>query len=146
MREISHILRKAYLDLLNPLAVDGVIIPIFDERVNPKSTIPTLKGGKVFVIIKDQNEAETTNNQCNYRKTATVTLDIVARYPLNVGSKLTTELISDEIQQKVREGIQMADFQVLATRLDFSRNTIENGDTDTIYRKIIAFNHTINQQ
>ena len=40
MIETSHLLRKAYLDLLNPFIIEGITIPIFDNLVNPKITIP----------------------------------------------------------------------------------------------------------
>lgn len=150
MREVSHHLRKAYLDLLNPLTVEGVVIPIFDERVNPKITIPTFKGGKSYVLIRDQNEVETTNHQCSFRKTATISLDIICKYPLNVGSKLSTELISDAIQQVINtfnsQAVTFAGFQVFNTRLETSRNIVENGDTETAYRKILVFSHSIYEQ
>ena len=149
MKEISHILRKAYLDLLNPLTIDEIIIPIFDERVNPKSQIPTYKGGRCYVLIRDQNEVETTNSQCTFRKTASITLDIITKYPLNVGGKLASELISNAIQEKVNTfnqiSFEMEDFQVLSTRLEFSRNITENADTETAYRKILGFSHSIYQ-
>lgn len=147
MKEVSHHLRKAYLDLLSNLTIDSTIIPIFDERINPKVSIPTFKGAKAYILITDQNEVETTNHQCTFRKTATLTLDIITKYPLNVGSKLSTELISDQIQQIIHtfnnQNVNFDGFQVLNTKLEFSRNIIENGDTETVYRKILAFSHSI---
>jgi len=148
MKEISYRLRDAYATLLNPLTVESVVIPIFDERVNPKSVIPTFKGGKAYILITDQNEVETTNNQCTFRKTATIALDIVTKYPLNIGGKIASELISNAIQEIVLNGvgiqsIAIPEFQVLTTRLEFSRSFIENGDTETAYRKLLVFTHSI---
>jgi len=149
MKEISHIIRKAYLDLLKPLTLDSMYVPVFDERVNPQVQIPTYKGGRCYVLIRDQNEVETTNSQCTFRKTASITLDIVTKYPLNLGGKLTSELISNEIQQKINTfnqiSFEMEGFQVLSTKLEFSRNITENGDTETAYRKILGFSHSIYQ-
>lgn len=148
MKEVSYRIRDAYTTLLNPLTVASITIPIFDERVNPKSTIPTLKGGKAYVLITDQNEVETTNNQCSFRKTVTIALDIITKYPLNVGGKIASELIADKIQQIILSGvgiqaIYIPEFQVLSSRLEMSRAMIENGDTETAYRKLLVFSHTI---
>lgn len=148
MKEVSYRIRDAYTTLLNPLTVASITIPIFDERVNPKSTIPTLKGGKSYVLITDQNEVETTNNQCSFRKTVTITLDIITKFPLNIGGKIASELIADKIQRIVLSGvgiqaIYIPEFQVLSSRLEMSRAMIENGDTETAYRKLLVFSHTI---
>lgn len=147
MKEISHRLRKAYYDLLNPFVIEGVTIPIFDQRVNPETTIPTYRGGNTYVLITNQTEVETTNNQCTFRKQASITLDIVTKYPLNHGGSLASELISDAIQQEVHlklsNPIAFTGFQVLSTKLEFSRAMIENGDTQTAYRKLLAFSHSI---
>ena len=148
MKEVSYRIRDAYTTLLNPLTVASITIPIFDERGNPKSTIPTLKGGKSYVLITDQNEVETTNNQCSFRKTVTITLDIITKFPLNIGGKIASELIADKIQQIILSGvgiqaIYIPEFQVLSSRLEMSRAMIENGDTETAYRKLLVFSHTI---
>jgi hypothetical protein len=149
MKEISHLLRKAYLDTLSPLTVEGSFIPIFDELVNPNSSTGNIQGATAYVIIRDQNEVETTNSQCTFRKTASITLDIVTKYPLNRGGKLASELISNEIQQKINTfnqiSFEMEGFQVLSTKLEFSRNITENGDTMTAFRKILGFSHSIYQ-
>ena len=147
MKEISYRLREAYLTLLNPFIVESVTIPIFDERVNPNKAIPTYRGGQAYILITDQNEVETTNNQCTFRKTATIALDIVTKYPLNFGGKLASELIANAIQEEINllnsNTISFNGFQVLSTRLEFSRSFIENGDTETAYRKLLVFNHSI---
>ena len=147
MKEVSHLLREAYLTLLQPLSVEGVTIPIFDERVNPNATIPDYRSGKAYVLITDQNEVENTTNRNNLTKAATISLDIITKYQLNSGGKLASELISNEIQQQVRvllsNPITISGFQVQFTRLEFSRGFVENGSTQTVYRKLLVFNHKI---
>ena len=148
MKEISYRLREAYATLLNPVIVESITIPVFDERVTPTAVIPTFKGGKAYILITDQNEVETTNNQCTFRKTATIAFDIITKFPLNYGGKISSELIANEIQEIVLNGvgvqsISMSGFQVLSTRLEFSRAFIENGETQTAYRKLLVFNHSI---
>lgn len=104
-------------------------------------------GGKAYILITDQNEVETTNNQCTFRKTVTIALDIVTKYPLNFGGKIASELIANAIQEQVSllnsNAVSFSGFQVLNTRLELSRSFIENGDTETAYRKLLVFNHTI---
>lgn len=147
MKEISHRLRLAYLTLLEPLIVEGVTIPIFDGRVPSGANIPVYRDSDAYILITDQNEVETTENRCNLKKLATISLDIVTKYPLNQGGSLASELISDAIQQAVRVNLQnpiaFPEFQVISTRLEFSRNFVENGQTETAYRKVLAFSHNI---
>lgn len=147
MKEVSHLLRQAYADLLTPLTVEGVVIPVFDERVNPNATIPTYRDGKAYVLITDQNEVENTTNRNNISKACTISLDIVTKYQLNSGGKLASELISNEIQQIIRvlltNPVTIAGFQVMLTRLELSRSFVENGSTETAYRKLLVFNHKI---
>jgi len=147
MKEVSHLLRKAYLDLLSPLTVNSVIIPIFDERVNPNKAIPSFMGGIAYVLVTDQNESENTSNRNNLSKAATISLDIITKYDLNSGGKLASELISNEIQQQIRilldNPITISGFQIMFTRLEFSRGFVENGSTETAYRKLLVFNHKI---
>lgn len=150
MKEISTILRNAYRTLLNPLIVDGIIIPIFDTIVPNSATIPTFKGGKAYVLITDQNEVETTNTRCNFKKEASITFDIVVKFPVGSGGNTASELISNTIQEAVKSinvsVINMGtEFQVLNTKLEFSRNLIDQGQTLTAFRKIVTFTNTVYQ-
>jgi hypothetical protein len=151
MIETSHLLRKAYLDLLNPFIIEGVTIPIFDNLVNPAIAIPNYKGGDCYIIVLDQNEVETSNNDCSQRTTSVISLDIVTKYPLNVGGVLASELISSKIQTLVNtlEGqsinINLANIQVLGTSLINSRSFSDQGLNLTIYRKRLTFQHSIYQ-
>jgi hypothetical protein len=152
MIETSHLLRKAYLDLLNPFIIEGVTIPIFDNLVNPAITnIFKYKGADCYIIVLDQNEVETSNNDCSQRTTSVISLDIVTKYPLNVGGVLASELISSKIQTLVNtlEGqsinINLANIQVLGTSLINSRSFSDQGLNLTIYRKRLTFQHSIYQ-
>jgi hypothetical protein len=66
MKEISHLLRKAYLDLLQPLTVEGVIIPIGDTLLNVNQSPVTYRSGIAYVLVTDQTETETSNNDCGF--------------------------------------------------------------------------------
>jgi len=151
MIETSHLLRKAYLDLLNPFIIEGVTIPIFDNLVNPVITIPKYKGGDCYIIVLDQNEVETSNNDCSQRTTSVISLDVVTKYPLNVGGVLASELISSKIQTLVNTlqgqsiNINLANIQVLGTSLINARSFSDQGLNLTIYRKRLTFQHSIYQ-
>jgi parallel beta-helix repeat protein len=137
--EISHMLRLAIIETLTPLVVEGVTIPIFDERVNPAETIPELLNGISYVLIRDQQEVETTNDKCAFRQNAVITLDCVVKYPVNVGSKLASELISCEIQSRINRQVPIPGWQVLVVRRVNATSIVEQGITQTAYRKLITF-------
>jgi hypothetical protein len=151
MKEISHLLRLAYLTILQPLQVEGVTIPISDLVLNPNTVVPTYRNGKCYVLIGDQNEVENSNNDCSFRQTATINLDIVTKYPMNGGSRLASEYISNVIQEKVNlltgQAIVFEEqgFQVLSTRKVFANTFQESGQSIMVYRKRLTFAHTIYQ-
>lgn len=149
MKEISHLIRKAYLDLLQPLIVEGVTIPIGDTILNVNQTPATYRSGKAYVLVTDQTETETSNNDCSFRQNATIVFDCIVKYPNGVGSKLAVELLSDAIQQKVVSldvqtiNINQTGFQVLNTQKAFSQSFTEIGETLTVFRKRITFTQQV---
>lgn len=151
MKEISHLIRLAYLNILDPLVVEGVTIPISDMVLNPNQSPATYRSSKAYVLIREQNEVETTNNDCSFRQTATINLDIITKYPMNSGGRLACELISNEIQDIVHsltgQNIVINDtgFQVLDTRKVFANTFEELGQSIMVYRKRLTFAHTVYQ-
>lgn len=149
MKETSHLLRKAYIDLLTPFVIETVTIPVFDQLVNPNVTIPKYKGADSYILIVDQSEVETSNNDCSQRATSVIGLDIVTKYPLNVGGSLASSLIADQIIQAVNTltgqpiEIDQSGIQVLGTQLINSRLFIEQGGSLTAFRKRLIFQHSI---
>jgi len=141
--EISNILRLSIIQTLEPLIVSGETIPIFDERVNPQSQIPDLLSGKSYVLIKSQQEVETTNDKTSFRQNALITLECVVKYPVNVGSKLSSELISLEIQSKITRQIIVPGWQVLAMTRVNATSIVEQGVTQTLYRKLITYSFDV---
>lgn len=143
MNEISDVLRKAIIDLIGPIQVSGVSVPVFDEAVNPNVTIPELDGAKVYVLIKDQQENETTSDKCGVRQNALITFDCVAKFPVNVGSKRTVEKISREIQLKVKLPVTLPGWQVVEVTKVNSNALIEQGLNSTAYRKLITYSFDV---
>ena len=151
MNEISTVLRTSLINVISPLLVEGVEIPVFDGRVNPSVSIPDLKRAKSYVIIRDQQEVETVGCKVGYRQNALITLDIIAKYPANVGSRATTELISGTIQPLINEANfapLLADFgwNLMKITKVSSRGLEENGNTETAFRKLITYNFDVFEQ
>ena len=145
MKEISHLLRKAFLDVLTPFTIEGVTIPIFDNIVNPEASIPLFRGIPTYMVILDQNENDIDGNDCSYLQNATITFDIVTKFQGNVISSLPSELVSNQLLQTVlsltSEQIQISDsnVNVLTTRKLLSRVLVDQGASLTAIRKRIIF-------
>jgi hypothetical protein len=140
MKEIASDLRLAVLNALEPLTLEGKSIPVFDELVNPNVPIPVINAGQCYVIIRDQSETETTNDKCQFRQNVNITFDIITKFPSNGGGKRLSELISEEIQYIIlAPNISISGFNVISVRKSISRNLIEQGKTQTAYRKLISY-------
>ena len=151
MNEISSILRIALINVISPLVVEGVTIPIFDGSVNPNVAIPKLRKALSYVIIDNQQENETIGCKVGYRQNALISLYIVTKYPSGVGSRVTSELISGTIQPMIHE----ANFAPLLAEFGWnlmkitkvsSRGLEENGNTETAYRKLITYQFDVFQE
>lgn len=148
MKEISHLIRQAYLTKLNPFTVEGVTIPIRDTLFPVNETPATYRGGTAYVLITDQTEVETSNNDCNFRQNASIVFDCIVKYPNGSGSKLAVELISGAIQEAVvsltSQNINIVSgFQILNTQKAFAQTFTELGETLTVFRKRITFTQQV---
>jgi hypothetical protein len=141
MREIATNIRTAILAEISPLVISGVTIPVFDTFLPPTVAPATFMGGQAYVLITDQNEAETTNNDCSIRQTASVTISIITKFPQGSGGKKASETISNVIQQAltIDNLVLPADLQLINLRKSFSRTQIEQGTSQIGYQKIIGY-------
>jgi hypothetical protein len=141
MREIATNIRTAILAEISPLIVDGVTIPVFDTFLPPTVSPASFMGGQAYVLITDQNEAETTNNDCSIRQTATVSISIITKFPQGSGGKRASETISNVIQLAltIDNLVLPADLQLINLRKSFSRTQIEQGTSQIGYQKIIGY-------
>jgi len=145
MQEISHLLRQAVLNKIAPLVVAGITIPINDSFLNPHTKPAIIAGGKAYVLIGPQNEAETTNNRCASRQAVSLQIDIVTKFPMGSGGKITSELISNQIQSAMILPFTISGFQVLSITKEFSNSLIEQGVSEVAYRKLINYRFDIFQ-
>jgi hypothetical protein len=147
MREIATDIRQAFIAEISPLVVSGVTIPVYDTFLPPTVSPATFMGGQAYVLITDQNEAETTNNDCSIRQTASINISIITKFPQGSGGKKASETISNVIQQAITiEDLTLPnDLQLINLRKEFSRVQIEQGTSQIGYQKIIGYNLDIFQ-
>jgi len=141
MREIATDIRIAVINAITPLTLSGVTLPVYDTELPPSINPANYQGSAAFVLITDQNEAETTNNDCSIRQNATVQINIVTKFAQGNGGKKLSENISNAIQQKMTLDYLTfpADLQVLEIRKNFSRTQIEQGSSQIAYQKILSY-------
>ena len=141
MKEVASEIRKAVYDAITPLTLSGVTIPVYDSFFPPTASEASYDGGTAYVLITDQDEAETTNNDCSTRQNVRLSIDIVTKFPMGFGGKKASENISNSIQQNITlANISIpVDWQVINIRKDFSRTIIEQGSSLMAYRKLISY-------
>ena len=141
MREIATDIRVAIINAITPLTLSGVTLPVYDTELPPGINPANYQGAAAFVLITDQNEAETTNNDCSIRQNATFQINIVTKFAQGNGGKKLSENISNAIQLKMTLDYLTfpADLQVLEIRKNFSRTQIEQGSSQIAYQKILSY-------
>ena len=141
MREIATDIRIAVIDAITPLTLSGTIIPVHDTEL-PVNVVPAIyQSSQAYVLITDQNEAETTNNDCSIRQNATFQISIITKFPQGNGGKKLSENISNAIQQKMTlQYLTLpVDLQAINIRKNFSRVQIEQGSSQIAYQKILSY-------
>ena len=141
MREIATDIRIAVIDAITPLTLSGTIIPVHDTEL-PVNVVPAIyQSSQAYVLITDQNEAETTNNDCSIRQNATFQISIITKFPQGNGGKKLSENISNAIQQKMTlvDLVLPGDLQAINIRKNFSRVQIEQGSSQIAYQKILSY-------
>jgi hypothetical protein len=141
MREIATDIRIAIIAAISPLTLSGVTLPVYDTELPPGINPANYQGSAAFVLITDQNEAETTNNDCSIRQNATFQINIVTKFAQGNGGKKLSEIISNAIQQKMTLDYLTlpGDLQAVNIRKNFSRTQIEQGSSQIAYQKILSY-------
>jgi hypothetical protein len=141
MREIATDIRKAIITAISPLTLSGVTLPVYDSELPPTILPANYQNSAAYVLITDQNETETTNNDCTIRQNATFQISIVTKFPQGSGGKKLSENISNAIQQKMTlQYLTLpVDLQAINIRKNFSRVQIEQGSSQIAYQKILSY-------
>lgn len=136
--DISTTIRGQIITALSGLKYSGVSIPVFDEVVNPASTIPTVSGAQIYVVIQDQQWTENAKQTvCDVRTNHSVTIKVVTKWGL-VGSKKVCEDIGDSIMVLLRTK-RGKSLLAAADRCEVSvsRTTTENAGGNLAFSKIM---------
>ena len=141
MRDIATDIRIAIINAISPLTLSGTIIPVHDTELPVKIDPAFYQSSRAYVLITDQNESETTNNDCAIRQNATFQISIITKFPQGNGGKKLSENISNAIQQKMNldDLIFPLDLEVINIRKNFSRTQIEQGTSQIAYQKILSY-------
>lgn len=141
MREIATDIRIAIINAISPLTLSGVTLPVYDTELPPGINPAVYLGSQAYVLITDQNENETTNNDCSIRQNATFQISIITKFAQGSGGKKLSENISNAIQQKMTlDYLNLpADLQAINIRKNFSRVQIEQGTSQIAYQKILSY-------
>lgn len=141
MRDIATDIRKAIINAISPLTLSSVTIPVYDSELPPTINPANYVNSAAYVLITDQNETETTNNDCTIRQNVTFQISIVTKFPQGSGGKKLSENISNAIQQKMtlQYLILPIDLQAINIRKNFSRVQIEQGSSQIAYQKILSY-------
>lgn len=141
MRDIATDIRIAIINAISPLTLSSVTIPVYDTELPPTINPANYVNSAAYVLITDQNETETTNNDCTIRQNVTFQISIVTKFPQGTGGKKLSENISNAIQQKMTlQYLTLPiDLQAINIRKNFSRVQIEQGTSQIAYQKILSY-------
>lgn len=141
MRDIATDIRIAVINAISPLVLSGVTIPVSDTELPPSINPANYQNSAAYVLITDQNETETTNNDCSIRQNATFQINIITKFAQGNGGKKLSENISNAIQQKMTlQYLTLPlDLQAVNIRKNFSRVQIEQGVSQIAYQKILSY-------
>ncbi|WP_286847086.1 hypothetical protein [Proteiniphilum sp. UBA5463] len=136
----STTIRGAVLTALSGFKHKNTLVPIFDEIVNPNTTIPKIDGAEVYMVIQNQQQYDGQHTFCNPRFNLNITLRIVTKWGL-VGSKKLCEDIGDAVLALLRDdrgGSKLAGYQKV--EMPVSRTMTEITNQNLAFTKIITLN------
>ena len=138
MKDTSYPIRKAYYALIT-----GLGYTCFDSKATVNAVAP-------YVILGSQtSQSDGTKNRFGNR--ITINIDIVASYDDDFGGRKALDLIVDAILQAVmpsqgETAITATGFNVFSTKklIDYDFEPLVQS-TQTIFRRIITFEHLIEE-
>jgi len=144
MKEIASDLRKAVIDAITPLVISGVTIPVRDSFLNPNVSPASYLGGKAYVLITDQNDAETIGNRCSGRQTVGLTIDIITKFPVGSSGRLASENFSSVIRPLItKTNLVLPSDWLIIDMKSFGQSIIEQGSSEIAYRKLLRYSFDI---
>ncbi|WP_336704387.1 hypothetical protein [Chryseobacterium indologenes] len=123
-------LRKYFNDTLSNIVVNGIPVKLYDTTNPNKDT--------AMIILSTQSGSDQWNNKCSIDKMRDINIDVITRYPGNVGSRAFLDDIIEEILQRT-EKITVEHFIVQYYNKSYPFDLNQSTSTETIYRKIIKY-------
>ena len=94
--------RGKVINALSGYKFNGIAIPVFDEVVNPSTTLPVISGAQTYIMLQDQQMIyNAVQTYCNPRFNISLTIKVVTIFGM-VGNKKLSEDIGDEIINLLR--------------------------------------------
>ncbi len=138
MKDTSLPIRKAYYALLTELGYT-----CFDFKATDTATKP-------YIILSSQTSSS-DNTKNSFGNIATINLDIVTSFEDGFGGRKGLDEIVNDILEAVLPTpdatvIQATGFNIYSTKkvIDFDFEPLQQ-ETQTIYRRIITFEHLVEQ-
>jgi hypothetical protein len=140
-------LREAYIDKLSTLQISSVTIPVYDEFMG--ATVASIGYATAYCLVTNQT-AQDILIKTGFYNDCSITVDIVTKFPKNKGGKKLSEQIATEVLKLIRTGNTtdypaMANFQIVTCQLLGNQGLIEENTANTVFRKILIFQHKIKQ-
>ncbi len=96
-------IRGKVMTALSGYTHNGVVVPVFDEVVNPSVALPTIAGAQVYIVLQDQQETPSAvQTLCSPRSNVNLTIRVVTIFG-PVGNKKLSEDIGDEVLDLIRD-------------------------------------------
>lgn len=133
--------RGKIMEALSGYKFNGVAIPVFDEVVNPSTTLPVINGAQTYIMLQDQQMIyNAVQTYCTPRFNISLTIKVVTIFGL-VGNKKLSEDIGDEIINLLRtdrDGSKLDGIDKI--ELVTSRSVNEVSTERTAFSKIFILN------
>lgn len=129
--------RGKVINALSGYKFNGVAIPVFDEVVNPSTTLPVISGAQTYIILQDQQMIyNAVQTYCNPRFNISLTIKVVTIFG-NTGSKKLSEDIGSDVLNLLRDDRGKSNLSDISeVQLDVSRSLNEVTSTRVAFSKI----------
>lgn len=134
-------IRKALYTLLNGITVNTKTINIYDTHITG-SNLP-----QQYILMTTQTNQVSESVKCGDRYESSILLDIVTRFygSGNVGSRLLADDIAEAVRNLLEDKLTLeGGLNVVTQKLDFPNDLTSVTDNESIFRKFIRIELTIN--
>lgn len=131
-------IRLAYKNALNSFAPG---VPIWEKKF-PTGTTPT----GLYYLISTQTRNETERSKDGYEWLCSITIECVSVQGLGNASSVPINDLEEKLLSAVETGIDVSGFDVKETLFVDSISLDIEGQTDSIYRRVVTYQHWLNMK